>query len=36
LTSGSATGTARTVIDTKRAEGLKVGLVKLRVFRPFP
>ncbi len=36
LTSGSAAGTARTVIDTKRAEGLKVGLIKLRVFRPFP
>ena len=36
LTSGSATGTARTVIDAKRAEGLKVGLIKLRMFRPFP
>lgn len=36
LTSGSAAGTARMVIDTKRAEGLKVGLIKLRVFRPFP
>jgi pyruvate/2-oxoacid:ferredoxin oxidoreductase alpha subunit len=36
LTSGSAVGTARTVIDAKRAEGLKVGLIKLRVFRPFP
>jgi pyruvate ferredoxin oxidoreductase alpha subunit len=36
LASGSATGTARTVIDTKREEGIKVGLVKLRLFRPFP
>ncbi len=36
VTSGSVTGTARVVIDAKRAEGLKVGLVKLRMFRPFP
>lgn len=36
LTSGSATGTTRRVIDAKRAEGLKVGLIKLRLFRPFP
>jgi pyruvate ferredoxin oxidoreductase alpha subunit len=36
LTSGSAAGTARTVIDAKRKEGLKVGLIKLRMFRPFP
>jgi pyruvate/2-oxoacid:ferredoxin oxidoreductase alpha subunit len=36
LTSGGAAGTARTVIDARRAEGLKVGLVKLRLFRPFP
>jgi pyruvate/2-oxoacid:ferredoxin oxidoreductase alpha subunit len=36
LTSGSAVGTARTVVDAKRAEGMKVGLLKLRVFRPFP
>jgi pyruvate ferredoxin oxidoreductase alpha subunit len=36
LTSGSATGTARTVIDAKRAQGMKVGLIKLRMFRPFP
>jgi pyruvate/2-oxoacid:ferredoxin oxidoreductase alpha subunit len=36
LTSGSAAGTARTVVDAKRAEGMKVGLIKLRMFRPFP
>lgn len=36
LASGSATGTARTVVDAKREEGIKVGLVKLRLYRPFP
>ena len=36
VTSGSASGTAKTVIDSKREEGLKAGLVKLRMFRPFP
>jgi pyruvate/2-oxoacid:ferredoxin oxidoreductase alpha subunit len=36
ITSGSATGTARTVIDAKRNQGIKVGLVKIRMFRPFP
>jgi pyruvate/2-oxoacid:ferredoxin oxidoreductase alpha subunit len=36
VTSGSAVGTARTVVDAKRAEGIKVGLVKLRLYRPFP
>ena len=36
VTSGSASGTAKTVIDAKREQGMKVGLVKLRMFRPFP
>lgn len=36
ITSGSAVGTARTVVDAKRDAGMKVGLVKLRLFRPFP
>jgi pyruvate ferredoxin oxidoreductase alpha subunit len=36
LTSGSAAGTAKTVVDAKREEGIKVGLVKLRLYRPFP
>jgi pyruvate/2-oxoacid:ferredoxin oxidoreductase alpha subunit len=36
VTSGSAAGTAKTVVDSKRDEGMKVGLVKLRMFRPFP
>jgi len=36
VTMGSGTGTAKGVIDTKRDEGLKVGLIKIRMFRPFP
>ncbi|MFC1890974.1 pyruvate synthase subunit PorA [Thermodesulfobacteriota bacterium] len=36
VTSGSAVGTARTVVDAKREAGMKVGLVKLRLYRPFP
>ncbi len=33
---GSAAGTARYVVDELRGDGHKVGLVKPRVFRPFP
>lgn len=33
---GSSAGTARAAVDELRAQGKKVGLVKLRVFRPFP
>ncbi len=36
LTMGTATTTARAVIDALREEGHRVGLAKLRVFRPFP
>jgi 2-oxoisovalerate ferredoxin oxidoreductase alpha subunit len=36
LTMGTATTTARSVVDELREKGLKVGLVKLRMFRPFP
>jgi pyruvate ferredoxin oxidoreductase alpha subunit len=36
VTSGSAAGTAKVVVDAKRAAGLKVGLVKIRMYRPFP
>jgi len=36
VTSGSATGTAKTVIDAARENGQKVGLVKIRMYRPFP
>jgi len=33
---GSAASTAKAVIDLKRDEGVKVGLVRIRCFRPFP
>jgi len=33
---GSCAATARVVVDKKREEGLKVGLIRIRVFRPFP
>lgn len=33
---GSTAGTAKATVDQLRAQGKKVGLVKLRVFRPFP
>ena len=33
---GSVTGTARIVVDKLKDQGLKVGLVKLRYYRPFP
>jgi len=33
---GSAAGTSKDAVDALRAEGKKVGLLKLRVFRPFP
>jgi pyruvate ferredoxin oxidoreductase alpha subunit len=36
VTSGSASGTAKTVVDAQRAKGIKVGLVKIRMYRPFP
>lgn len=36
MTMGTATTTARRVVDELRTEGKKVGLAKLRVFRPFP
>lgn len=36
LTMSSAAGTAKTVVDSMRKEGKKVGLLKLRMFRPFP
>ncbi len=36
VTSGSATGTARVAIDHMRDAGEKVGLVKMKMFRPFP
>lgn len=33
---GSTCGTAKDVIDAQREKGVKVGLVKIRMFRPFP
>jgi pyruvate/2-oxoacid:ferredoxin oxidoreductase alpha subunit len=36
ITAGSCTGTARVVVDQARKEGQKVGLARIRVFRPFP
>ena len=36
LIMGSAAGTAKQAVDDLRAQGKKVGVLKLRVFRPFP
>jgi pyruvate/2-oxoacid:ferredoxin oxidoreductase alpha subunit len=36
VTSGTITSTARHVVDQRRALGEKIGLVKLKMFRPFP
>jgi pyruvate ferredoxin oxidoreductase alpha subunit len=33
---GSIIGTIKDVIDKARSEGVKIGLVKVRTFRPFP
>ena len=33
---GSAAGTAKVAVDGLREKGIKAGLLKLRVFRPFP
>ena len=36
LIMGSAAGTAKQAVDELREQGKKVGILKLRVFRPFP
>jgi len=36
MTMGSMTGTVRDKIDEMQADGKKIGLIKLRGFRPFP
>ncbi len=36
VASGSMCGTIKTVVDRKREQGLPVGLVRLRMYRPFP
>ena len=33
---GSAAGTTKDAIDVLRAKGEKVGLIKIRLYRPFP
>ncbi|MDD3271191.1 MAG: transketolase C-terminal domain-containing protein [Syntrophomonadaceae bacterium] len=33
---GSTAGTAKAAVDKLREDGIKAGLVKIRVFRPFP
>jgi len=33
---GSTAGTTRTVVDQLRAAGVKAGMVRVRLFRPFP
>ena len=33
---GSAAGTAKDAVDKLREDGVKAGLVKIRLFRPFP
>jgi pyruvate/2-oxoacid:ferredoxin oxidoreductase alpha subunit len=36
VASGSLSGTAQKVIDLQRDQGVKIGLIRLRMFRPFP
>lgn len=36
ITVGSVSGAAKEAVDAKRAEGIKVGLVRIRMVRPFP
>jgi pyruvate/2-oxoacid:ferredoxin oxidoreductase alpha subunit len=36
VTSGTITGTSRIVVDQFREKGIKLGLLKIRFFRPFP
>ena len=36
ISMGSQTGAIREVIDSRRDKGEKIGLIKLRLFRPFP
>ena len=33
---GSTAGTTRMIVDKLRAKGVKAGMVRVRVFRPFP
>lgn len=33
---GSTAGTSKTVVDSLRKQGVKAGLIKIRLYRPFP
>jgi len=36
ISMGSTAGTSKAAVNELRAEGIKAGLIKIRVFRPFP
>lgn len=36
VTTGSMTGAAKEAVDLKRADGIRIGLIKMRMIRPFP
>lgn len=36
ISMGSATGAARVAVKKKRAEGVRVGLIRIKLFQPFP
>lgn len=36
ITTGSMSGAAKDMVDAKREEGVKAGLVRMRMIRPFP
>jgi pyruvate/2-oxoacid:ferredoxin oxidoreductase alpha subunit len=36
LTAGSCAGTIKSVVDKARARGIRVGLARIRMFRPYP
>lgn len=36
LTAGSCAGTTRVIVDEARERGIKAGLARIRMFRPFP
>jgi pyruvate/2-oxoacid:ferredoxin oxidoreductase alpha subunit len=36
VTTGTVTGTARVVVDEYRRKGERIGLLKMKMFRPFP
>jgi len=36
ISCGAITGTVRIAIDKMREDGLKIGLLRIRLFRPFP